>query len=65
MISINLLSNMEIEYELFIPETVKDLIRILEILHKVNTIKPLVPLVDFYNEGISGNVHPIHEIRAY
>ena len=65
MISINLLANMDIEFELYIPETVKNLILMLELLHRVNERRHLIPTTDFYNEGISSKVHPIHEIRNY
>lgn len=64
MISINLLQNMELEFELFIPESVKDLVQLMEIFFKINQYKNFVPLTDFVNEGISENVHPIHEIRS-
>jgi len=44
MISIDLISNVNVslELEFFIPEGVKDLILILELLYKVNIKKPML-----------------------
>jgi len=65
MISINLLSNNELEYEMFIPESIKDFIHLTDLMYAINNKKPMVTYEDFYNDGISKNVHPVHEIRNF
>ncbi len=65
MISINLLSNNDLEYEMFIPESVKDFIHLTDLMHAIHKKKKMVSYEDFYNDGISKNVDPVHEIRNY
>jgi len=56
---------MEFEFEVFIPESVKNLCEIGKLLHRVNQKKHFVKSAEFYNEGISNNIRPIETIDSF
>jgi hypothetical protein len=65
MISINLLQQMELEFELFIPDSVQHLCVIAKLLHDINKRRKFVGISDFYNEGISNSVRPVESINSF